>query len=514
MKWLRRLLDLVLVVAILILVLRLIFPLPDISERAAEQAIPVSEDTTLGRLMMQRVAEHPGLTGVAPLLNGHDALASRLELVRRAERSIDVQYYIWHDDTSGMMLLDALTQAAARGVQVRLLLDDNGIPGLDDYLAALNTRDNLAIRLFNPSTVRMPKLAGYAIDFFRMNRRMHNKAMIVDGAAAIVGGRNIGDEYFAIGDSFFADMDALAIGPIVVQATAVFDQYWNSASVFELERVIPDAGDPTGIDARFAEVANSAEARELTGVLRASAARYAEGEKFLEWTTVQLVADDPVKGQGIAQADQLMIMRLGAILGEMGSRLDLVSPYLIPGRVGTSYFSELQRAGVDVRILTNAMTTTDVLMVHAGYSKYRREMLEAGIKLFELKLPTDRQPESGRQLRPMGISGSSLHAKTFAVDNARIFIGSFNFDPRSAQLNCEMGFLIDSPGMASQMTAFFDGPINESTFQPELTPDGDMIWREATGDGSQVVYQKEPGANWFQQTMLTVIGLLPVEWML
>lgn len=514
MRWLRRLVRLVLVVAVVIIVLRFLFPLPDVSGRVDEQAVPGDLQTTLGRMMIGHEVRHPGLTGVAPLLDGHDALASRLELIRRAERSIDVQYYIWHDDTSGMLLLEALAAAAGRGVQVRLLLDDNGIPGLDDYLSALNARDNIAIRLFNPSTIRKPKVAGYAIDFFRMNRRMHNKAMIVDGAAAIVGGRNIGDEYFAIGDSFFADMDALAIGAIVPETAAVFDEYWNSASVFEWEGIVADPGDPPGMTARFAEVAGSAEAQALLDVLQDSVARYAEGEDILEWTRVQLVADDPVKGLGVARTDQLMIMRLGTILGHPARRLDLVSPYLIPGAAGTAYFAGLQGTGVEVRILTNAMVTTDVLLVHSGYARYRREMLEAGIRLYEMKLPVDRDPESGTQLRPLGVSGSSLHAKTFAVDGERVFIGSFNFDPRSARLNCEMGFLIDSPTMAGQMTAFFDGPINAGSFRPGLTPDGDMIWRESAPDGTEVIYQKEPGAGWFRQGALSLIGLLPVEWML
>lgn len=497
-----------------VIILRLLFPLPDISNRAPEKTIAVDPATPLGRLMAQGASSHPGKTGVLPLADGKDALASRLALIERAEVSIDAQYYIWHDDTFGILLLAALKEAADRGVRVRLLLDDNGVPGLDGYMAALNTLPNFDIRLFNPSTVRRPKLFGYTFDFFRMNRRMHNKALIADGAAAIIGGRNIGDEYFQIGDAFYVDMDVLATGQVLPQTAAVFDQYWNSASVFGVETIINGSGDMAGFETRVAEVEGSEEARAVLAELESSAARYAGGGEALEWTNVQLVADDPVKGQGIATRDQLMIMRLGALLGETRERLDLISAYFVPGKIGAAYFGDLARTDRQVNILTNALNTTDVLLVHAGYAKYRRELLEAGVNLYELKLRGGVTPESAIQLKPLGLSGASLHAKTFAMDGERIFIGSFNFDPRSAMLNCEMGFLIDSPSMAQQVSAGFDGPLDLVSYQPELTPENKMIWVEEKRQGDPVIYQEEPGATWFQQIATVVIGWLPVEWLL
>ena len=298
-----------------------------------------------------------------------------------------------------MLLLEALDRAAKRGVRVRLLLDDNGVPGLDGFMAALNRDENFEIRLFNPSTIRSPKMAGYAIDFMRMNRRMHNKSMIADGAVAIIGGRNIGDEYFAIGDAFYVDMDALAVGQIVPQTAATFDAYWNSASVYEVENIIPGTGDRAGFDRRVAEIQASPEAQELMAGLENGLARYASGQVPLEWTRVQLVADDPVKGLGIARRDQLMITRLAEILGQVEKRLDLVSAYFIPGKQGTAFFDGLARSGKQVNILTNALNTTDVLLVHAGYTKYRRKLLEAGVKLYELRLRGGVNPESETQLK-------------------------------------------------------------------------------------------------------------------
>ena len=513
MRSLKFVLVLAALAAAAVIALRLIFPLPDLSGRPDSRALPASAETRLGRLMAQGQARHPGKSGVVPLADGNEALAARLALADTAQATIDAQYYIWHDDTSGILLLDALRRAARRGVRVRLLLDDNGIPGLDPYVAALNAEPNFEIRLFNPSTVRSPKMLGYAFDFFRMNRRMHNKSMLADGAAAIIGGRNIGDEYFQVGeDPFYVDLDVLATGAIVPETAATFDAYWNSASVFAADTILTGPGDPAGLAARISEIRAGTAARAFLVGSDTAIARHLDTGTALEWTDVQLVADDPVKGQGIARRDQLMISRLGAILGTVERRLDLVSAYFVPGTPGTAFFSDTARAGKEVNILTNALDTTDVLLVHSGYTKYRRALLEAGVHLWELKL---RGTHTGadEQIMPLGLSGASLHAKTFAVDGARIFIGSFNFDPRSATLNCEMGFLIDSPAMADRVAGLFDGPLARAAYRPALTPEGRMVWQETLGADTRI-YQEEPGATWAQQIALVFIGLLPVEWML
>lgn len=500
---------------ICIVALRMIFPLPDLTERPVSSAIFATSETRLGSIMIRSMeANAVGTTGIMQLARGDDALASRLALIDAAEVSFDAQYYIWNDDVSGMLLLDALTRAAKRGVRVRLLVDDNGVPGMDDYLVALNARDSFEIRLFNPSTVRSPKMLGYAFDFFRMNRRMHNKLMIADGAFAIVGGRNIGDEYFRVGeDIFYVDMDAIAIGSVVADTAAIFDAYWNSPSVFEVSQIIAGQGNMAIFESQLAVVKASAEASEVAEESANSMKRLLKGGASLEWTRVQVVADDPAKGQGFATHDQLMISRLSNILGTVNERLDLASAYFVPGQNGTTFFTDLVQNGVEVRILTNALDTTDVFLVHSGYSRYRRELLEGGVDLFELKLRRE-SVAGGLQILPFGLSGASLHAKTFSVDRERVFIGSFNFDPRSALLNCEMGFLIDSPTIASLVSNRFNGPLTSVSYQPQLTPEGKMIWLEPIPDGEMVIYQEEPGASWLTQIALSVIGLLPVEWLL
>ncbi|OZI56254.1 phospholipase D family protein [Bordetella genomosp. 4] len=502
------------VLAIALIAARGVFRLPDISDRPMQAALPMDPNTPLGQRAAHEMAARPDLSGVVPLASGHDAYGSRLALARMAERSIDAQYYIWHDDTTGQLLLKALYDAARRGVRVRLLLDDNGVPGLDDTLAALNALDNFEIRLFNPSTVRTPKLAGYAFDFMRMNRRMHNKAYIVDGAAAIIGGRNIGDEYFQVGDdNYFLDLDVLAMGTVVADTSAAFDAYWNSASAFGVEQIIGRTGDLPAFLRKVADTEASDRARTFTDQLVSSAVRFRNGQVRPELTAVQLVVDDPVKGQGRAKRDQLMISRLIDIWGGVEKQLDLVSAYFVPGREGAAFFESLAAQGKRVRVLTNAMNTTDVLVVHAGYAKYRRELLQAGIELFELKLRAG-QPSGRDELKPMGLSGAALHAKTFAVDDQRVFIGSFNFDPRSARLNCEMGFVIDSPTMAARTQRDFDGPIALAAYRPVLTDDGGMVWLEQFADGRTEIHRKEPGAGWLKRAIVTVVGWLPIEWLL
>jgi putative cardiolipin synthase len=514
-KFMRLIFWLVICYAVAIIALRFAFPLPDISDRAESRAISASSDTAMGALMLKGMAAHAdGQTGVMPLGSAQDALTSRLALIDASEASVDLQYYIWHDDISGILLLDALDRAAKRGVRVRLLVDDNGVPGLDDHLAALNAQDSFDVRLFNPSTVRNPKMLGYTFDFFRMNRRMHNKSLIVDGAVAIIGGRNIGDEYFQVGDDvFYLDMDAIAIGTVVKETAAVFDDYWNSQSVFEIETIVEGGGDRDAYLDRVTQVRAVPEAQQFIDQSGSGTNRMMSDQAVLEWTRVQVVADDPAKGIGQATRDQLMITRLFELIGNVDESLDLASAYFVPGSAGTAFFNDLVADGKRVRILTNALNTTDVFLVHAGYSRYRRELLEGGVDLFEMKLRGN-PPSDDFQVLPLGLSGASLHAKTFAVDGERLFIGSFNFDPRSATLNCEMGFLIDSPSMAARVSQNFDGPIANVSYQPMLTPEGKMIWLEANANGDTTIYQEEPDASWVQQISYAVVGLLPIEWLL
>ncbi|MFD0859087.1 phospholipase D family protein [Roseovarius aquimarinus] len=512
MTALKVLLGIVGVALLAIIATRVIFALPPQDGRIDTASLPPPEQSALSRALDRQEAAHPGKTGALPLTSGADAFAARMILAEAAQSSIDAQYYIWQNDLTGALLLDALARAAERGVRVRLLLDDNGISGMDAELAALDAHENAEVRLYNPFNLRRPKMLSFAIDFFRLNRRMHNKSFTVDGTATILGGRNVGDQYFDTGESaIYVDLDVLAVGRIVPEVATDFDRYWSAEAVYRAGRILgePPQGDP--IAARVAAFEGDGQMAEYRALLAQSdlIPQLKAGHADLEWTDAVLVSDDPAKGMGRAPREDLLASRLMRAVGEVETRFDGVSPYFVPGRAGTEAFAALERVGTQTRMLTNSLEATDVLPVHAGYAKRRRALLEAGTEIYELKR------EAGAAMPreahgPFGSSGASLHAKTFAVDGARIFIGSFNFDPRSALLNTEMGLLIDSPRMAGRMHDAFDADLAGRAWRVTLD-EGALTWTDpATGASTRT----EPGTSAAKRAALKLIGWLPVEWLL
>ncbi|MGE0073339.1 MAG: phospholipase D-like domain-containing protein, partial [Thiomonas sp.] len=347
-------------------------------------------DSALEAAVAPLAAAHPGCSGIHPLPDGLDAFAARMLLARAAERTLDVQYYIWDDDKTGTLLFSALRAAADRGVRVRLLLDDHNTVGLDEKLAALDTHPNLEVRLFNPLRIRRPRWINYLIDFTRVNRRMHNKSFTADAAATIVGGRNVADKYFDATDEIvFADLDVLAVGPVARDVAADFERYWNSVSACPARRLLP-----LPAAARCAELASQAAALErspaaatyMHAVRELSSLRQLlQGQLALEWAPVRVLSDDPAKARGRARRRQHMSFRLDAIVGDSASSFDLVSAYFVPTARGVEALAQLARRGVAIRILTNSLAATDVAAVHGAYAHYRVPLLKAGIALFELK---------------------------------------------------------------------------------------------------------------------------------
>ena len=341
---------------------------------------------------------------------------------------------------------------------------------------------------------------------------MHNKSFTVDGRATIVGGRNVGDEYFGTGlTPLFVDFDVMAVGDIVLQIAADFDRYWAALSVYPADLIVgkPKVDDPIGT--RLAELNNDPQMSEYKAILESSdiVASLAAGKLELEWTTAVLVSDDPIKGQGAVPREDLLASRLKDAVGDIKTRLDGVSAYFVPGAGGVEAFATLEARGVDVRMLTNSMQATDVLPVHAGYAKRRKAMLESGVELFELRSKVAPNTRSNH-LGPFGSKGASLHSKTFAIDGERIFVGSFNFDPRSTRLNTEMGLLINSEQMAQKVHKAFDEQIHGLAWRVEQR-DGKLVWIDSN-TGS--VSTSEPGSNLLNSIILTVVGWLPVEWLL
>jgi putative cardiolipin synthase len=492
--------------------------LPSQQHRLASHALPHDDSTRIGRAIAPRAAGHAGLTGVHVLLDGRDAFAARMMMAERAERSLDVQYYIWRNDTTGMLMLRALHAAAERGVRVRLLLDDNNTAGMDSALAVLDAHPNIEVRLFNPYATRYARTLNLLGEFKRLNQRMHNKSFTVDGQATVVGGRNVGDEYFeATGQVLFADLDILAVGAVVPSVERDFDRYWNSRSAYPAAGLLAPAraGMAAELAARHARAASAPAAKAYLDAVQASTfvTELTQRTLALDWVPVELVSDDPEKVLGGAPEAGLAYQLPGKF-GEPARQVDLVSPYFVPGANWAARFELLARNGVKVRILTNSLEATDVKAVHAGYARWRRQLVAAGVTVLELKRSWPRKGESRRGGGPGGSSGSSLHAKTFAVDQARMFVGSFNFDPRSADLNTEMGFVIDSPAMAQRMSAVLDKEILARAYEVRLDPDGKLRWVERAADGAETWHASEPGATWWQRGSVELMSLLPIDWLL
>jgi putative cardiolipin synthase len=468
----------------------------------------------IGTCFAAAVARSAGSSGVMALPDPLEAFAARLRLIRAAEATIDIQYYIWRADIAGTLLLDELLEAAERGVRVRLLLDDNGVAGLDGTLAVLNAHPQIAVRLFNPFRIRKPKLVNYLGDFSRLNRRMHNKALIVDGILAIVGGRNIGDEYFGATDGdLFADLDAVLAGPVVERLSEDFGCYWAALSSWPAESILPRRARNTG--AAFRARAAEARARAAEGPYRPALELSPDPDPLIrpdsyDWVPVSLVSDDPAKALG--GTESRLADRLLAILGEPMSELALVTPYFVPTETGVAALAGLARRGIRVSILTNGFEANNHGIVHAGYAPHRQALLEAGVQLFESRRegawPTR---HAWRRLGSLRSSGSALHAKTFAIDRSRLFIGSMNFDPRSIALNTELGVVIDHPGLARRLMEQFDAGFPGNALAVTLEQ-GRLFWAETGPGGEQ--HAAEPGVRLHHRLLLSILGRLPIDWML
>ena len=499
--------------AMFVIGMSLLFPLPEEHFDETTERLPPDWNGPLGQAIRPALDRQPGLSGIRPLADGRAAFAARAILAREAVSSIDAQYYIWQDDTTGLMLLDELRAAAERGVRVRLLVDDNGIPGLDPLMAELDALPTAEVRIFNPFALRNPKLLSYAFAFRRLNRRMHNKSMTVDGVATVLGGRNIGDIYFAYGEgTHYFDVDAIGVGPIVDDVAESFDAYWNSEAVWASAKLLAPAGAPAIADL-------AAQARETAiGVGYRAAidenllAREIETHgRVFDWGEPVLYVDDPSKGLGEATDDQLVVEKLLVLAGDVDTSLDLVSAYFIPGQRGAALLESLAREGIRVRVLTNSLEATDVMPVHAGYMGYRKRLVDSGVELLELR--SMREEHVDRSLPEiLAGSASGLHAKVFGMDGARVFIGSYNLDPRSAQLNTEMGVLVESPEMAASLSAQLDRA--EFAYRVEEDEAGNLVWIETAADGTTRTYDTDPKTTAFQRFMTRVVSWLPVEWML
>lgn len=494
-------------------------------ERLPSHASPQSAETPLQRQLAAHIP--PTESGFHLLIDGQSALAARLALAERATRTLDVQYYLFHNDLTGQWIAAALLDAADRGVRVRVLIDDIDTADKERGLATLNAHPNIEVRLFNPFHTRSANflVKGWQIlhDSVRLNRRMHNKAFIADNQLGITGGRNIGDEYFdADNDVAFVDLDVLAAGRIVDALSASFDAYWNS------EAVVPASALPLKVSAtRLAKAADFLRAHSRT--VRASdygqavrkidpLPRLLDGGLRWQLAAADLLVDPPEKALNPDNPpSSLLIGQLAGLWIDPTQRALIVSPYFVPGPMGMAYFRYWNHIGVRIDVLTNAYSASDVPLVHAGYANYRIPVLETGVKLFELKPLAE---PSGGRLRDLsrGASRASLHAKTFVFDDEHVFIGTFNFDPRSAVLNTEMGIVMHSPTLARQVTALAEDAMRpERSYQPRLlteqTENGSvkrLQWHDVY-QGTPRISDLEPETTPLQRGLLRSLQILPIE---
>ena len=467
--------------------------------------------TALDRELEPLLARNPGKTGAILLPDGLDAFAARAISARQAGRSLDLQYYIWHDDLTGHLLMHEAWQAAERGVRVRMLLDDINSSGKDAALLALDAHANIEIRVYNPFRNRdgVGRLIEMVQRMFSATYRMHNKAWIADGRVAVVGGRNIGVEYFdAAGDTNFRDLDLLLFGPAVAQAGTIFDTFWNSEAVVPIAQL--SRKPRRTLDTVLAQIADEAKGpgarRYLDRVDTSPNVRaYLEQALSPYWSDRLRVLSDPPLKWKVSRSEGLAT-ELMEVVRTARKRALLISPYFVPGDDGVFALAQLVRErDVHVAVITNSLAANDVVAVHGGYSKYRPALLKTGVKLHEMRA----QPSQGSSL--FGSSGASLHTKAFVVDDRHGFIGSFNIDPRSIDLNTEMGVLFDDPAMALALRKEFERLASpDLSYWVYLGGEGDVRWLDRTAD-PPVTLDTEPGASRWQRIQARVVRWLPVE---
>ncbi len=476
--------------------------------------------TTLGKASSRLLQPHTEPNGFHPLGSGVDALLARIALAEQAERTLDVQYYIWHNDQTGRHMAYALLRAADRGVRVRVLLDDVGVGANDDILLSLDAHPNIEIRLFNPIASRTFRGLSMLGDLSRVNRRMHNKSFVADNQAAVVGGRNIGDEYFdASADVAFGDLDVLMIGAVVPQVSKAFDRFWNAPQSVGIADLVGNHAEQGSLDTLRNQLTAFIDSQRSSPYVTHAAARLDEllaaNSGGAYWGQARLLYDDPDKvNREPGDAEGQLLPQLGAAHKQVQHDLLIVSPYFVPGKKGVAWLGNVARRGARVTVLTNSLAATDVAAVHSGYSRYREDLLEAGVRLYEVMPDAIEKQYAKRKKKMLGASRASLHAKTFVFDRQAVFIGSLNLDPRSVELNTEIGVMCESPALAGDVSGAIEQLLDQVAWRLERKVDESgeprIEWVETT-DSGELRYTSEPKAGTWRRISTWFLGLLPIE---
>jgi putative cardiolipin synthase len=501
--------------------------------RPVSTALSLPEKTDMGKRIQAHVAKHQGKSGFYLLPSGEDAFLARVLAINQAERTLDLQYYIFNDDLTGKFLMDRLVSAAERGVRVRLLLDDWPHAGKMDWVLALSQANpNIEVRVFNPfgslRSVIFSRVFQAVFVAKRLRSRMHNKMFIADNCLAIVGGRNIGDEYFgARSELTFGDLDIMAIGPITREISTAFDDYWNCVLSIPIKALLkhqPSDAETEGFRRFLAENRKSVQSSEYAQKLKeANLTKWVEaGHLHYVWAEGEVLYDDPLK---VIRPDDsspkvLMGHKLKSIIEEAQSEVLIITPYFIPGKGGMQWFKQLRERGITVKVLTNSLASTDVPLAEGGYARYRKALLGIGVELYELKP----NPDQYRLWARTGSGSSSrgaLHAKTVIVDRRVVFVGSFNLDPRSARLNTEDGVVVRSAELGAQATHIFDRGISpRDAYRVEIlgkSPVSEewhgLVWITQE-NGREVHYYQDPKTGFWCRFEVRFLSLFAPESML
>ena len=495
---------------------------PQLAGVVPTHAIPPGASTQLDQGLLQDLGDQPGVSGVRLIEQNAMAFAYRAVTAEAAERTLDVQYYIWHDDFTGKLLAAQLMRAAERGVRVRVLVDDMDARAKHDTFLVADLHPNIEVRIFNPFYSRsglLGKVTEYLLRGSRLNHRMHNKAWIADNRVAIVGGRNIGDEYFgASPHSNFSDLDLVMAGPIVQDVSQSFDQYWNSPDAVPVSRFEGDPPEPGALERM---IASAREYRQEAGEtpyiaalrdVQKRAELLAQQAPPLRVSKIELLADDPskvgTKESGVRASR--VLSGLAKAWGDARDELLIVSPYFVPGKRGAQGLVDNVARGMRVAVLTNSLAATDVAAVHTGYARYRRDLLRGGVELYEMK----RKPgsiEGRHQISVTGSSRASLHTKAMIIDRRWVYIGTMNIDPRSANLNTEMGVLVESPELAEQLRDQFERTTSpELSYRVVMEKDEGLVWYDRV-DGEERRLEREPDASVWRRLSVTLLRVVPIE---
>lgn len=484
-----------------------------------------ASQTSLSQIVTPLREQNPGLTGYHVLYDPLEALAARLRLIDKAEKSLDLQYYIWDNDRIGALALHALIRAADRGVKVRLLIDDNNAKNMEGIYLALSQHKNIEIKLFNPYRFRKYRAMDMVLDLKRINRRMHNKSFIADHQIALIGGRNMSNQYYNVSETYqFSDVDVMLVGSAVDDIVHSFDDYWNDDYAYPVKEIVSAQRHHLRYESLKRQLDIHNQEVSVQNYLDLTNRSKAFDEWLyhkigFDWVKAEVVKDPPEKIKAKAKKEGLLNFQLLKYLDKPEQSVDLISAYFVPEKQGSKMLSQLAEDGIKVRVLTNSYAANDVAVVHAFYAKYRQQLLENGVQLYEfLPAVTDEELNEVNQeiskkakVSMKGLSRSSLHAKMMALDEKQVFIGSFNFDPRSAYLNSEIGVILNSPQLANAVHKTMDENLKKYAYKLVLDANNKLTWEFQPQEPGGKIYHKEPRMKWWERAGIKALSWLPLE---